>query len=139
MGSFADIMKNAGLITEEAAEEVRKKDLDRMRQVQRSYRREKGGDYGLAQLEVEDSVVQFREQSKQLLLRDPSLITDILRIAHQFGDEESRKNLVWRLYTLRDELKKLRSSEDKGGAVRKLLSRKARPPRVETRKKKKRR
>jgi len=137
MGTLADKLAQAGLVTEEQAQSVTAK--ERAAQThQRTYRRLKGASYGLAQLETEESVVQFREQAKALLIGDHTLLDDVLRIARAFGgpdQEKERKNLVWRLYKVRDGFRGCRSADERETVVRRMLSRTARPPKTETRKK----
>ncbi|MEA3248836.1 MAG: hypothetical protein U9Q03_00575 [Patescibacteria group bacterium] len=124
MGTMADALAGARLISDDAKAEIDRQERGKA-QPTRKYKREKGAEYGFAQLEGDISVKDFRETAKALLLQDSSFIGEIISLAQRFNGEKGGKNLLWRLYTARDELRKREHPVEI--IICRMLSRKVRP------------
>ena len=58
----------------------------------------------LLDLEEAESIREFRDKARKLLMERPDLIRDVIRSAHRFKDADGGKKLVWQFFQIRDTL-----------------------------------
>jgi len=108
MGDLTAGLVKLGLISEEEGtrilreeEHVRKSDVG---QNLASLTTKTGRPTSQFALETCDSIGEFRESAKVLLLDHPEEIIRVIQLAHRFK-EDDRKKFVWLLYQVRDHLR----------------------------------
>jgi len=118
MGSLADGLLNAGLVTEEkVAKHVDSKgqvEASKSKQEQSKFVRKSHKPVNIDQLDVAESVSAFRRAVLDILLVHTDVISDVIEKVHRFQDKPGGKKLVWQMYQVRDGLKKISKEDQKG-------------------------
>lgn len=121
-GVMLDALKKAGLLSpQQIAEREREEELKRFQEEEMNKGRftKQANKVVLVVANPND----FREAAKNELLRDPSVIQEIIKQAHQFKTSKEGKKLVWQLYQLRDAIAKTPEAENQKTVVNRALRR----------------
>lgn len=113
MGSLQNQLAKVGLVSEQ---EVRKaKALEDMEQeaVQRLLQKKVMAKHAntLDDLRDAPTIREFRDRVRKLLVERPDLVDQVIRLAHQFKDQQGGKKLVWQVFSVRDRLRSVTPNE----------------------------
>ncbi len=99
MGNLADALHKAGLIDEQ------QRQLAELEHAARNPER-RSSFSGLDGCQTATSMNEFKRSAKEMLLRDPGSIDEVIRLAHRFKDgTPAGKRFIWLFYELRDQMK----------------------------------
>lgn len=104
MNNLQSSLVNAGLVSGEAMGKNFEREKTAIGQKIASVNKKVSKSPSLLKLESAETVNQFKQETKPILLDNPSLIEDVINLAQGLRELEGGKKLLWLLYSTRENI-----------------------------------